>query len=139
MSSLILARTSEFFKPLLLVVSIVILLRGHHEPGGGFVGGLLAAAAFSLEAIAKGFAAARRSLRVEPHALLGVGLLTALGSGVVAMASGAPLLTARWAHFPLPLLGEVKVSTVLLFDTGIYLVVLGTVMLMIFTLGEESK
>jgi multicomponent Na+:H+ antiporter subunit B len=134
---MILSNTAKLLRPLLLACSVLVLLRGHNAPGGGFVGGLLAAAAFALQTISSGPAAARRALRVRPHALLGAGLLASLLSGIPALAAGQPFLAGRWARFPLPLAGEIKVSTVLLFDVGVYLVVLGSVLLMVFTLSEE--
>lgn len=137
MTSLILRQTSKFLKPLLLVFSIFILLRGHNEPGGGFVGGLMAAAAFALQAIGAGTAAARRALRVDPHFLLGSGLMAALASGLPALFRARPFLTGQGWSLRLPLAGEWELSTVLLFDVGVYLVVLGTVLLIVFTLSEE--
>lgn len=138
MRSMILFNTAKLLSPLLLACSLLALLRGHNAPGGGFVGGLLAAAAFALRMISSGPAAARRALRVRPHVLAGVGLLAALVSGIPALLAGQPLLTGRWAGFAVPLVGEVKLSTVLLFDAGVYLVVLGSVLLMVFTLAEEK-
>lgn len=137
MNSLILVEASRLLKPLLMVVSVLVLLRGHNEPGGGFVGGLLAAAAFSLQAISSGVAAARRALRIDPHILIGLGLAVALTSGLPALWRGEPFMTGQVAHVPLPVLGSVRLSTVLQFDVGVYLVVLGTVLLIIFTLAEE--
>ena len=137
MGSLILRTASRYLAPLLLGASLWILLRGHNEPGGGFVGGLLAAAAFALKVVSGGVTAARRALRVDPHHLLGAGLLTALISGVPALLAGLPYLTGRWIGVPLAGYGSWKVGTVLGFDVGVYLVVMGAVILIVFTLAEE--
>jgi multicomponent Na+:H+ antiporter subunit B len=118
--------------PLLLLFSVFLLLRGHNQPGGGFVGGLVAAAAFALYAIAFGVSRARRALWVRPLTLLGVGLLLALASGLVAVLRGRPFLTASW--FP----GPVALGTPALFDVGVFLVVVGVVLMMIFSLAEDS-
>jgi multicomponent Na+:H+ antiporter subunit B len=117
--------------PLLLLFSIFLLVRGHNEPGGGFVGGLVAAAAFALYAIAFGVERARRALLVTPLTLLGTGLLIALASGIPAALRGQPFLTAQWA------LNPVAVGTPALFDLGVFLVVAGVVLMMIFSLAEE--
>jgi multicomponent Na+:H+ antiporter subunit B len=117
---------------LLLLFSVFLLLRGHNQPGGGFVGGLVAASAFALYGLAYGMERARRALLVRPLTLLGVGLLTALGSGVPAALRGQPFLTAQWA------LGPVTAGTPMVFDIGVFLVVSGVVLMMIFSLGEES-
>ena len=118
--------------PLLLLFSVFLLLRGHNEPGGGFVGGLVAAAAFALYAIAFGVQRARRALLVQPLTLLGVGLLVALLGGVPAVLRGKPFMSALWASGPVPL------GTPALFDVGVFLVVAGVVLMMIFSLAEES-
>ena len=123
---------ARLLMPLLLVFSVFLLLRGHHEPGGGFVGGLVAAAAFALYAIAFGVQRARQALLVRPLTLLGAGLLIALVSGLPAVVRGQPFLTAWWAS------GPVAVGTPALFDVGVFLVVAGVVLMMIFSLAEES-
>ncbi len=137
MDSLILRTATRFLLTLLLLFSIFLLLRGHNEPGGGFVGGLVAAAAFALYAIAYDPAATRRTLRVEPRTLIGLGLLTAVASGVAGMAAGRPFMTARWGAASLPGLTPVEIGTPLLFDVGVYLVVLGVTLTIILALAEE--
>lgn len=135
MTSLILSTAVRYLFPLLLLFSVFLLLRGHNEPGGGFVGGLVWAAAFSLYAIAKGVATARRALSVDSRALVGLGLLMAASSGIVALVAGQPFMTGLWTEQPIPVLG--KVGTPLLFDTSVYLVVIGVTLTIIFTLAEE--
>jgi multicomponent Na+:H+ antiporter subunit B len=137
MRSLILRTASRYLTPLLLVASLWILLRGHNEPGGGFVGGLLGAAAFALKVVSAGAPAARQALRVDPHLLLGAGLFAALISGAPALLAGLPFFTGRWTALSLAGDASWKISTVLCFDVGVYLVVMGTVLLIVFTLAEE--
>ena len=123
---------ARLLMPLLLLFSVFLLLRGHNQPGGGFVGGLIAAAAFALYAIAFGVQRARQALLVRPMTLLGAGLLIALVSGLPSVLRGRPFLTALW------LSGPVAVGTPALFDVGVFLVVAGVVLMMIFSLAEES-
>lgn len=113
---------------LLVGMSLLVLLRGHNEPGGGFIGGLLAAAGFVVDALAHGPAHARKLLRTNPLNLLAAGLLLAALSGVPALLRGQPYLAAQWGG---ELLSLGKLGTVLLFDAGVYLVVLGAVTLML--------
>jgi multicomponent Na+:H+ antiporter subunit B len=120
----------------LLLFSIFLLLRGHYEPGGGFVGGLVAAAAFALNTIAFGVPHTRKVLRLDPRILIGVGLLVAAVSGLFAWLLDNPFLTAVWLEQPWPILGTV--GTPLLFDIGVYFVVLGVVLKIIFALAEEN-
>lgn len=137
MTSLILSTATRLLLPLLLLFSIFLLLRGHNEPGGGFVGGLVAAAAFALNAIAYGVAAARRLLIIDPRALIGAGLLVAAGSGAVSLVLRQPFMTGQWGSLEHPTLGRLEIGTPLLFDVGVYLVVLGVTLTIIFALAEE--
>lgn len=138
MRSLILVTAARLLTPLLLLFSAYLLLRGHNEPGGGFAGGLVASAAFILLAISRDPAAARRALRVEPQILIGAGLLVAIAAGVLGLLVGDPLLTGQWLEIPLPGEGYVELGTPLLFDVGVYLVVLGSTLTMVLTLAEED-
>lgn len=110
---------------LILGASAWILLRGHHEPGGGFIGGLLAVSASVLWAVAHGPAAAARRLPLRsPTRLAAAGVLLAAASGVPAWVQGKAYLTHLWTAVPLGI-STVDVSTVLLFDLGVYLCVWG--------------
>lgn len=135
MRSIILSTATRYLMPLLLIFSIFLLLRGHNEIGGGFVSGLVAAASITLYTIAHDVTAARQLILIDPRTLIGLGLLTALVSGLLPVISGSPFLTGIWLQNPLPVLG--KVGTPLLFDIGVYLVVIGMALLIIFTLAEE--
>jgi multisubunit Na+/H+ antiporter MnhB subunit len=109
---------------LLAGTSVLVLVRGHNEPGGGFIGGLLAASGLLVFALAQGPAKARRLLKFDPAVYLGTGILVAIASGLFGLFSGQPFLTGQlWGSVP----GLGKVGTVLVFDTGIYLVVFGAV------------
>lgn len=135
MQSLILSTAIRLLLPLLLLFSVFLLLRGHNEPGGGFVGGLVAAAAFALYTLAHGSAAGRKMLRVDPRLLIASGLLTALVSGLLPLLGGLPFLTAFWSMLPAPVIGHA--GSPLVFDLGVYLVVTGMALLIIFSLMEE--
>jgi multicomponent Na+:H+ antiporter subunit B len=133
--SLILRTAARLLLVLLLVLSVFLLLRGHNEPGGGFIGGLVAAGGVAIYQLACGVTRARRLVRLEPRALAGVGLLTAIAAGAAAMVSGQAFLTGLWAAEALPGVG--KLGTPLLFDLGVFLLVLGSVLTVLFTLDEE--
>lgn len=137
MNSLILRTASGVLQPVMLLYSVFLLVAGHNEPGGGFAGGLVAASAFALHALAYDAASAQRTLGVHPRTLIGAGLLTAALSGLPGMFSGAALLTGLWMELPVPGGGYLALGTPLLFDAGVYLLVLGMVLLMIFPLAEE--
>lgn len=133
--SLILSTAALYILPLLLLFSFFLLLRGHNEPGGGFVGGLVAAAAFSLYALAFDVERTRKLLRAEPRNLIGVGLLISLASGLYSWVQGGAFMEAIWGKQVYPVLG--KLGTPLFFDIGVYLVVLGVTLKIIFVLAEE--
>ena len=137
MRSVILASAARLLFPLLLLFSVFLLFRGHNEPGGGFVGGLVAATAYALLALSCGVDSARRLLPARPEVLIGIGLLAALGSGLVSLASGRPFMTGLWGETPLPVIG--KPGTPVLFDTGVYVTVVGVVLLILLTLQEEDE
>jgi multicomponent Na+:H+ antiporter subunit B len=131
MSSLILRTAARVLMPLLLLFALFLLLRGHNSPGGGFVGGLVVAAAFVLHLFAFGLERTRAALLVDPSALFKAGLLVALASGLQAWLAGEPFLTAHWAT------RGVSIGTPLVFDIGVFLVVTGVVLTMVFTLAES--
>ena len=130
-TSSIFRTAARLLMPLLLFFSVFLMLRGHNQPGGGFVGGLVAAAAFAMYGLAYGIGRARQALVVTPLTLIGAGLMIALASGVPAVLRGQPFLTAQWA------LGALTVGTPMVFDIGVFLVVWGVVLMMIFSLAEE--
>jgi multicomponent Na+:H+ antiporter subunit B len=136
MNSLILRTTTQLLITVLLLFSVFLLLRGHDLPGGGFLGGLMAATALALYAIANGLVEARALLRVPPQSLIGSGLGAAVVAGLWALTTGDPFLTGLWWVVPLGA-QELKLSTVLLFDIGVYLVVVGVVLTMLFALEER--
>lgn len=132
----ILRSGARFLVPLMLLFSLFLLVRGHNEPGGGFVGGLVAATAFALVLLGEGKVAAERLLRWDPRAFVAGGLLIALLSGVPPLLQGAPFMTGRWLKVSLPVVG--KIGSPVVFDAGVYLVVLGIVLAILFSLAEEE-
>jgi len=135
--SLILRVATRVLFPVLLLFAVFMMLRGHNLPGGGFVGGLVAASAFVLYALAAGVKGARQVLRIEPHTLLGLGLACAYGTGVLALLLGKPFLTGMWWEPHVPVLGHLHFGSTLLFDLGVMLVVVGTVLLMVFSVEDR--
>ena len=138
MTSLILRSTARYLTPLLLIFSVFLFWRGHNQPGGGFAGGLVAAVPFAIFSIAFGAAEARRVLHVEPHVLIATGLLTALVSGAAGLLVGDPFLTSSWGTLRVPGFPAVDLGTPVLFDLGVYLLVIGVTLYIIFALEEAE-
>ncbi|WP_045159524.1 MnhB domain-containing protein [Stutzerimonas stutzeri] len=132
MNSLIFAAFSRILFGVMLVVSVYVLYRGHNEPGGGFVGGLIAAAGFATLALARGVEVARATLRFEPMTVIGFGILAALLSGLPGLWLEGSFLTHQWL-----VLGNFHLGTTLLFDIGVYLVVLGGILSLILRFYED--
>jgi multicomponent Na+:H+ antiporter subunit A len=128
--SVVLQTGARLLLTLLLLTSLFMLWRGHNEPGGGFIGGLFAASAVVLYLLAFGREATTRLLRVSPRLGLSVGLAVAVASGLVGtVLAGAPFLTGQWTT-----LGGLKLGTPLLFDVGVFLVVVGFTLTIVLAL-----
>ncbi|MCG7600667.1 Na+/H+ antiporter subunit B [Halomonas sp. McH1-25] len=134
--TLILNVAAGLLMPLQLMFALFLLLRGHDEPGGGFIAGLVGAGAFALYQFAHGPAATRRLLHVDTRDLIGWGLFLAILSALPGWALGEPFLTAQFWKVPVI---DVKVSTPLVFDIGVFLVVLGSVLTAVITLTELDQ
>ena len=138
MNSIILRAGTRFLSGILLIFSLYMLLRGHNEPGGGFIGGLIGATGFVLYAIACGTRDARRALRVPPQDIAMVGLGIALLAGLMAALFGDPLFTGQWLFVGASETDKGwPLSSVLVFDIGVYLVVFGSILSLVFAMEEE--
>ncbi len=137
MRTLILKTASNYLLPLLLLFSVFVLLRGHYLPGGGFVGGLVAAISIVLHAFANGLENTRRFLKYNPWVLIPFGLGLSLASGFLPMVVGLPFMKGMWFPEPLPVIG--MVGTPLFFDIGVYLVVIGITLTILFTIAESTQ
>ncbi|UJW85486.1 Na+/H+ antiporter subunit B [Devosia sp. SL43] len=126
MNTVIFRTVAPFIVAIMLVFSVYICLRGHNEPGGGFIGGLIAASAIAVLGMSMGAAEARRALRLDPLSFAGLGVLIAALSGLLSIFNGNPFMTSIWLYLNL---GETEVplSTPMIFDIGVYLVVFGTI------------
>jgi multicomponent Na+:H+ antiporter subunit B len=139
MNSVILRAGTRYLAGLLLVLSVYMLLRGHNAPGGGFIGGLIGATGFVLYAIACGTRDARAALRLSPQTIAMAGLGVALIAGLVSALFGDAMFTGQWLFLGATETDKgLPLSTVLLFDLGVYLVVFGSVLTLVFALEEDT-
>ena len=122
--------------PLALMVGVYIFLRGHNMPGGGFIAGLVVSIALIMQYMASGFGWAQQQMRVDYHAMIGAGVLIAAATGIAAMVMGYPFLTSAFDYFHLPVVGEFELTSAMPFDIGVFLTVVGAVML---ALAQLSK
>jgi multicomponent K+:H+ antiporter subunit A len=124
--------------PLALAVALYILLRGHNLPGGGFVAGLITGVALILQYLAVGIEPTSARLRVDHMRLFAAGLGLALVTGLASMPLGLPFLTSWHGYVPIPLVGRTHLASAMLFDIGVYLAVVATVLLILSEIGKLS-
>lgn len=136
---ILLQTATRLILPMAMLVGCYLFLRGHNQPGGGFVAGLVFAIGFVLQYIASGqdWTAARR--RIPYHAMIGAGVLVASATGVGSFLAGRPFLTSNYTHIQLPPLQDFELATAALFDLGVFLCVLGAVMLALDALARLAK
>ena len=122
----------------LIAVSLYLLFAGHNQPGGGFAGGLVASCAFCLLFVAGGEPELHRVIKVPATVFLGGGLLLAVLTGTVPLVLGGEFLESAIFSADLPLLGKAKATSVLFFDIGVYMVVLGVLLMLLEQLGTAD-
>lgn len=132
--SLILDVAVEIVFHTILLVSLWLLFVGHNQPGGGFIGGLVAGLALVLRYVA----GRDPTPRVQPETLMGLGVALAALTGIVPLFFGHELLESGKVEIDLPVLGTLKAFSVLFFDAGVYLVVVGLTLAEIRVLGGEG-
>lgn len=137
MNSVIFRTVAPLIVALMLVFSVYVCLRGHNEPGGGFIGGLIASGAIAVLGTAIGVPATRRALRFDPIAIAGFGVLLAALSGLPSLFIEAPFMTSIWLYLDV---GDsvIPLSTPLIFDIGVYLVVFGALTSVGLSLQSEG-
>ncbi|WP_336490197.1 monovalent cation/H+ antiporter subunit A [Methylobacterium nigriterrae] len=124
--------------PVIGVVALFFFLRGHDLPGGGFVAGLTMAVAFILQYMAGGTHWFEARLRILPLRWMGFGLLVAAGTGAAAWLFARPFLTSYFTYANVPLIGSVPLASVLLFDLGVFSLVVGATVLMLIAIAHQS-
>ena len=122
-----------------LVFSLFLLFSGHNAPGGGFIAGLVAGICLILRYIARGEEAMVALVRARPDQLLGFGLLLAVAAGAGGWIWGLGFLESTKFQIEVPLLGVVKTTSALVFDIGVYSVVLGLAAALIAALGDDEE
>ncbi|MFN3952879.1 MAG: monovalent cation/H+ antiporter subunit A [Pararhodobacter sp.] len=125
--------------PIALTVGVYIFLRGHNEPGGGFIAGLVVAIALLMQYMASGFAWSQERKRFDYHALISVGVLFAVLTGVGSWFFGAPFLTSTNEYVTIPPLASVHLASAIPFDLGVFLTVVGSVMLALASLSRIGR
>jgi len=125
--------------PIALMVAAYIFLRGHNQPGGGFIAGLVASIALVMQYMASGFAWASERQRYPYHGIIAAGVLLATATGVGSWLADRPFLTSNFGYFRIPPLKEFELATAMGFDAGVFLVVVGAVMLALESISRMAR
>lgn len=115
--------------PVVLLIGFFVFLRGHNEPGGGFIAGLIVSIGFVMQYMASGFAWTSARVRYPYHGVIGAGVLTAGLTGIGSWFFGKPFLTSDFTYVRIPPFDKFELATAALFDVGVFLAVVGAVML----------
>lgn len=123
--------------PIMMVLSAYFFFAGHNAPGGGFAGGLVAALALALRYLAGGREELEQTFPIDPSRVLGVGVLLTAAAVIWPVFIGAPPLTSYAWDLHIPIIGDIHVVSALLFDAGVYLIVIGLVLHILTSLGSQ--
>lgn len=138
MRTIIFRTIAPYLTALMVLFSIFVLLRGHNEPGGGFIGGLIAASALAIFGIACGVAPVRRAMVFHPMAVSSFGLFLAALAGTLSLFNSQSYMTSQWLILNVFDV-ELALSTPLIFDIGVYLVVVGAIGSIALALEERES
>ena len=125
--------------PVVLLVGFYIFLRGHNEPGGGFIAGLVVSIAFVMQYMASGFSWASARMRYPYHGIIGAGVLVAGLTGIGAWFFDLPFLTSNYTYVRIPPFEKFELATASLFDLGVFLAVVGAVMLSLESFSRLAR
>ncbi|MGD9538649.1 MAG: monovalent cation/H+ antiporter subunit A [Alphaproteobacteria bacterium] len=124
--------------PVIATMAIYLFMRGHDLPGGGFVAGLTMSIAFILQYMTGGTRWVETRLTILPVLWIGLGLTFAVGTGLGAWLFGFPFLTSYATYAELPVIGTVPFSTAIIFDLGVFTLVVGATVLILIALAHQS-
>jgi multicomponent K+:H+ antiporter subunit A len=124
--------------PLAATVAAWLFLRGHNAPGGGFVAALVLSIALLLQYLVSGTQWVDARVGLRPRRWIAVGLLMLLATGAGAWIWGYPLLTSHTIHLGWPGKEGTHLPSAFFFDLGVFMVVVGTTLLMLTAVAHQS-
>ncbi|MGB7837638.1 MAG: hydrogen gas-evolving membrane-bound hydrogenase subunit E, partial [Terrimicrobiaceae bacterium] len=128
----------QWMFPVITMLAAYLFLRGHDLPGGGFAAGVALSIGFLLQYLAGGTRWVEDRLRILPVRWMGAGLLLSALTGIGSWLVGFPFLTSYFQYLELPLVGKVPAATALLFDLGVFSLVVGATVLMLVAIAHQS-
>jgi multicomponent K+:H+ antiporter subunit A len=124
--------------PVIGMLAAFLFFRGHDLPGGGFAAGIAMSIAFILQYMAGGTRWVEERLRIHPLRWMAIGLTVATATGLGAWVFGYPFLTSHSQYISLPVIGKIPLATAILFDLGVFALVLGATVLILIALAHQS-
>lgn len=121
----------------MILVSLYLLFAGHNAPGGGFAGGLMAGTALIVRYLAAGRYELGEAMPLNAGHLLGTGLALAAFAGLLPVFFGGTILQTTVFDFTVPIYGNIHIASAILFDVGVYVLVVGLVLDILRSLGAE--
>ncbi len=136
-NDVILRTVSKIVVFIILTFGVELFLSGHNNPGGGFIGGLVLSSAFVLLYLVNDIETVHLGMPFDFKKIAALGVLLAVGTGMGGFLTGSQFLTQTSAHFDLPVFGETELSTVILFEAGVAMTVVGVVVTIILSISED--
>src|SRR5699024_8921239 len=121
----------------IIVVSLYLLLAGHYLRCCVFAGGMIVVIGFAIRYLACRRYELSQSINVPAGVVLVSGLAIAALAGVVPLCFGCEVFQAYDVEVLLPFFGHVHFASAVVFDIGVYLVVIGLVLDVLRSLGAE--
>jgi multisubunit Na+/H+ antiporter MnhB subunit len=134
--NIILEKIVSLFMRVMVIFSVYLLLRGHNNPGGGFIGGIIASTGFIFYAIIFGTDSLQKVIKIKPQSFIGIGLFLVLIAALLPTFFATEMLTGLWVKAEIPVLGTLHAGTPLIFDTGVYVVVIGVILTIVISIME---
>lgn len=136
-NNVILRTVAKLVSFIILTLAVYLFLSGHHSPGGGFIGGLVLASALVLLFIVYDIETIRTALPFDFKKVAAFGAFLSVGTGFGALIFGEEFLSQTFDYFDLPFFGETELATVMLFEAGVALAVVGVVVTIILSISED--
>lgn len=122
---------------IILTLAVYLFFSGHSAPGGGFVGGLVLASSIVLLLLAFDIETVKKGIPLDFKLVAALGALLVLLDGFGAVIFGQAFLTQAFTNIVIPFFGEIELSSVTIFETGVALAVVGVVTTIILSISED--
>lgn len=138
MNSSLLQIAQRYVRFLLLLFAVIALVRGHNYPGGGFIAGLLAGLSMVMKGYAYDIELVAKQMKLPSQAFIALGLLLIVISAIPSLLQGASFMKGYWVQLVVPVVGDLKLGSPLLFDTGVFFGVIGVTRMFFFSLNRAQ-